>query len=56
MSQTQKKNETLLCTFRDCKNPQAENEYCTDHQPKQDVNYLFESPEQTIKRIKNEIN
>lgn len=32
MSQTQNKNDTLLCTFADCKNPQQEDgEYCTTH-------------------------
>ena len=32
--QKQKKNTTLLCTFRNCKNIQTDNEFCTKHQVK----------------------
>jgi hypothetical protein len=32
--QKQKKNTTLLCTFRNCKNIQTDNEFCTKHQAK----------------------
>ena len=32
--QKQKKNTTLLCTFRNCKNIQTDNEFCAKHQAK----------------------
>lgn len=37
MTQKQKKNETLLCTFRNCKEPQSsDGEFCLRHYPKDD--------------------
>ena len=44
MAQTQKKNSTLLCTFRKCRQPQiADNEFCTRHQAKKGRNDLMEA-------------
>lgn len=34
MAQKQKKNKTLLCTFRKCRQPQTNNEFCLKHQAK----------------------
>ena len=37
MAQKQKKNTILLCTFRDCKEPQTDDgEYCLRHYAKDD--------------------
>lgn len=43
MAQKQKKNSTLLCTFRKCKQPQTDNEFCTKHQPKRGRNDLIDA-------------
>ena len=43
MAQKQKKNTTLLCTFRKCKRPQIDNEFCEIHQAKKGRNDLIEA-------------